>query len=177
VLRVIDWAAAHALPLPARWAALLHDLGKGLTPRDQWPRHHGHEARGADLARTVSERLKAPAECRDLAVLVSREHGIVHRAPELRAETTLRLLERCDALRRPQRFDELLQACEADFRGRPGNGACDYPPPRLLRDALAAVRRIDAAAIAHAGDPAGIAERLRVARMQAIQAVRGDAGT
>jgi tRNA nucleotidyltransferase (CCA-adding enzyme) len=103
IMRVIDEAARQGLSLPARWAALLHDLGKGSTPPELWPRHHGHEARGADLARSVSERLKAPAECRDLAILVARDHGNAHRALELRPATLVELLERLDAFRRPFR--------------------------------------------------------------------------
>jgi tRNA nucleotidyltransferase (CCA-adding enzyme) len=168
VLRVVDWSAAQGDALPARWAALLHDLGKGLTPENEWPRHIGHEARGAELAQGVSERLKAPAECRDLAVIVAREHGVVHRAMELRPGTALALLERCDAFRRPARFDEVLRACEADFRGRPGFPERDYPPPAHLRAALAAARAVDAGAIARSSAQGEIATRVHAARVRAI---------
>lgn len=168
VAQVIDWAAAQGYGLTVRWAALLHDLGKGSTPTELWPRHHGHEARGVALVKSVSERLKAPAECRDLAVLVARDHGNVHRAAELRPATVLELLERCDALRRPERFGEMLQACEADFHSRPGYAARPYPQPQLLLRALDAARGVDAGAIARAVPAERIPERIRSARVSAI---------
>jgi len=170
ILRVVDWAAGMNLPLPGRFAALLHDLGKGTTPAELLPRHHGHEHRGVELVRSVCERLRAPVECRELAVLVAREHGIVHRADELRPETMLRLLERCDALRRPERFDLLLSVCEADFRGRPGYEQLAYPPPERLRLALGATQAVDAGAIAGAAPtPAAIPANIRAARITAIR--------
>jgi tRNA nucleotidyltransferase (CCA-adding enzyme) len=169
VLQVIDWAAQQGYSLPVRWAALLHDLGKGTTPQEFWPRHHGHEGRGVALARTVSERLKAPVDCRDLAVMVARDHGNVHRAEELRPTTMLELLERSDALRRPERFDECLHACEADFHSRPGYAQRDYPQPDRLKRALDAARHVDAGAIARSAAPERIAERIRLARVQAIE--------
>ncbi|MBP8902905.1 MAG: multifunctional CCA addition/repair protein, partial [Thiobacillaceae bacterium] len=100
-MRVVDEAAARGLALPERWAALLHDLGKGATPAEFWPRHHGHEGRGVALVQAACERLRAPSECRDLAVLVARDHGNAHRALELRPATLVELLERLDAFRRP----------------------------------------------------------------------------
>lgn len=114
VLMVVEQAAARAHSLPVRWATLLHDLGKGETPAAILPHHYGHEARSADLARQVSERLKAPVDCRDLAVMVAREHGILAQAAVLRAETMVKVLERCDALRRPERFALMLEAAACD---------------------------------------------------------------
>ena len=145
---VIDMAARLDGSLAVRFAALLHDLGKGTTPADVLPRHIGHEHRSAQLAREVAERLKAPNDCRDLAVMVAREHGNVHRAAELRVSTIVELLERCDAVRKPARFEALLRACEADARGR--LGAADRPYPQALRlgIALQAARGVDAGAIA-----------------------------
>ena len=169
VMQVIDQAARLNLALPARWAALLHDLGKGATPVEEWPRHIAHEARGAPLARALSERLRAPAECRDLAVLMAREHGNIHRALELRADTTVDLLERCDAMRRPERFQQLLGACEADYRGRDGHAERPYPQAQRLDQALAAVRSVDAGAIARA-HPERVVEALRAARRAAVAA-------
>jgi tRNA nucleotidyltransferase (CCA-adding enzyme) len=169
VMRVIDVAAQSRLSLPVRYAALLHDLGKGTTPPERWPRHIGHEARGADLARNVSDRLRAPRECRDLAVLVAREHTVVHRAQELRAATLVQLLERVDAFRRPERFEQILEACEADFHGRADYGARPYPQAARLRAALAAARRVDAGAIAAQVEPARIADALHAARVQAVR--------
>ncbi len=169
VMRVIDVAAESRLPLPVRYAALLHDLGKGTTPPEQWPHHVGHETRGADLARNVSERLRAPRECRDLAVLVAREHTMVHRALELRPATLVQLLERVDAFRRPERFEQILAGCEADFHGRADHDARPYPQAAHLRAALAAARRVDAGAIAAQADPARIAGALHAARVAAVR--------
>ena len=170
ILRVVDQAAARHYPLPVRFAALLHDLGKGATPHAEWPHHHGHEATGAALAETVSERLRAPADCRDLAVLAAREHGVIHDAAQLRPATVVRLLERADALRRPERFGQLLEACESDFRGRPGWEDRPWPAGDILRRALIAVQGVDAGAIAAAtADKAHLPERIHEARVAAVR--------
>ena len=170
ILRVVDQAAARRFPLPVRFAALLHDLGKGATPHAEWPHHHGHEATGAALAEAVSERLRAPADCRDLAVLAAREHGVIHDAASLRPATVVKLLERVDALRRPERFGQLLEACECDFRGRPGWEDRPWPAGSILRSALVAVQALDAGAIAAAtADKAQIAQRVHEARVAALK--------
>lgn len=170
VLAVIDHAAATAQPLAVRWACLLHDLGKGDTAPAQWPQHAGHEARSAEHARAVSERLRAPAECRDLAVLLAREHGVLHRAAELRAATMVRLLERCDALRRPERFALLLDAAACDYLGRPGTAARTYPAAATWQAALTAVQSVDAGAIARAcSDKTQIPQRIHAARVSAVK--------
>ena len=172
ILLVIDQAAARAAPLPVRYAALLHDLGKGTTPASEWPHHHGHEAKGVDLVGAVSERLRAPAECRDLAVLAAREHGVIHGAAALRPATLVKLLERTDALRRPERFAQLLQACECDYRGRPGREDKPWPAGDILRSALAAVQAVDAGAIAAATtDKAQIPQRIHEARVAAVKQI------
>jgi tRNA nucleotidyltransferase (CCA-adding enzyme) len=168
VMQVIDEAARQTLTLPARVAALLHDLGKGATPPEFWPKHHGHEGRGVDLVKAACERLRAPLECRDLAVLVARDHGNVHRALELRPATVLELLERVDALRRPDRFEEFLAACAADFHGREGYKERPYPQATCLNQALAAARGVDAGAIARQVQPTAIPEAIRQARITAI---------
>jgi tRNA nucleotidyltransferase (CCA-adding enzyme) len=135
-MELVMQAAAALTPEPrVRFAALMHDLGKGRTPRTRWPRHIGHEESGARLAEQVSTRLRVPAEYRELAVLAARWHGLAHRAEELRPRTVLELLETCDAFRRPDRFRELLLACEADFRGRGGFRDRPYPQAALLRTA------------------------------------------
>ncbi len=170
VMRVVDTAARMGLGLPARMAALLHDLGKGATPPEFWPKHHGHEGRGVDLVKAVCERLRAPLECRDLAVLVARDHGNAHRALELRPATILELLERADALRRPERFEDFLAACLADFHGREGHAERPYPQAEHLHRALAAARGVDAGAIAGQTAPAAIPEAIRKARIAAITA-------
>lgn len=148
VMMVVDAAAAMGLALPARFAALVHDLGKGTTPAAEWPRHVAHEARSVELVEQVCARLRVPNDCRELAVLVAREHGVVHKAAELRPDTVVRLFERCDAIRKPERFMQALGACEADSRGRLGLESRAYPQGALLARALAAVRAVDAGAIA-----------------------------
>jgi len=120
-----------------RFAALMHDLGKGRTPRSRWPRHIGHEESGARLVEALSERLRVPTDYRDLAWLAARWHGLAHRALELRPRTVLELLESCDAFRRRERFRELIVACEADYRGRGGFRDRPYPQGDRLRQAQA----------------------------------------
>ncbi|MBK8336612.1 MAG: multifunctional CCA addition/repair protein [Sterolibacteriaceae bacterium] len=172
VLLAVDAAARHGFGLTVRFAVLLHDLGKGLTETGQWPHHHGHEERGVELARAVCARLKVPTDCRDLALLAAREHSNIHRAGELKPTTVVKLIERCDGLRRPERFVELVDACACDFHGRAGNQAQHYASRDILLGALGAVRDVDAGAIARqAGDPAQIAARLHEARVAAVKAL------
>jgi tRNA nucleotidyltransferase (CCA-adding enzyme) len=173
VMMVIDRAAADGLDLAGRWAALLHDLGKGITAAELWPRHHGHEGKGVALVEAVCERLRTPAGCRDLAVLAAREHGIVHHAFELRPGTVVELLERTDAFRRPERFTGLLRVCAADARGRLGRQGDAYPEADLLTAAMAAARAVDAGAIAQACAPAQIPAAIRRARIEAVRSVLG----
>ncbi|MEW6120001.1 MAG: multifunctional CCA addition/repair protein [Pseudomonadota bacterium] len=168
VMLVVDWTAAQGFDLPVRFAALTHDLGKGVTPPQFWPKHHGHEAKSVDLVRAVCERLRVPADCRDLAVAVARDHGNVHRATELRPATLVELFERADAFRRPERFEAFLQACESDFRGRPGYETKLFLAPGYLRDALAVARGVDAGAVARAADPARVREAVFEARVRAL---------
>jgi tRNA nucleotidyltransferase (CCA-adding enzyme) len=172
VMLVVDWAARQGFSLPVRFAALTHDLGKGVTPPDLWPKHHGHEAKSVDLVHALSERIRVPADCRDLAVAVARDHGNVHRALELRPGTVIELLERVDAFRRPERFNDFLQACECDFRGRPGNETTPFPAPDALRQALRVAQTIDAAAVARSVEPARIREAIFQARTAAVVAWR-----
>lgn len=176
VMLVIDWAARQGMSLPVRFAALTHDLGKGTTPAERWPAHHGHEARSVELVRTLSARLRVPIECRDLAVAVARDHGNVHRALELRPGTLIELLERVDAFRRPDRFEAFLQACECDFRGRPGYEDQAFPAPGYLRRALQAAQSIDAAGVARRAAPARIREAIFQARVEAVAAWRERGG-
>lgn len=168
VMLVVDWAAQHGFSLPVRFAALTHDLGKGVTPPELWPKHHGHEAKSVDLVRAVCERIRVPADCRDLAVAVARDHGNVHRALELRAATVVELLERVDAFRRPDRFAEFLQACECDFRGRPGYETRDFPAAAYLAQACAVAQAVDAGAVARAASPNTVREAVFRARAAAV---------
>lgn len=165
VMMVVDMAARLQAPLSARFAALTHDLGKGTTPASVLPRHIGHEARSVELLEPLCERLRVPSDCREVARLVARFHGDIGRVEELRADTQLKLLERCDALRRPERFSIILTACEADYRGRLGYEELSYPVAARWQAALAAVQEVDAAAIARAcDDPGAIPQRIREAR-------------
>ena len=172
VLMVIDHAAATAQPLPVRWACLLHDLGKGDTPADILPHHYGHELASARRAREVSMRLKAPAECRELAEMVAREHGVFGKAAELRPETMVKVMERCDALRRPQRFVLALDATACDYHGRGGGPRPAWGPYPLWLSALDALRSVDAGAIALAcTDKAKIPQAVHAARVAAVRAL------
>jgi len=173
-MQVLEVAAELSADTTVRFAALVHDVGKGLTPREEWPRHIGHEEAGARLIEKMSERLRVPNEHRDLAVQAARHHARVHRAAELRPGTILELLETTDAFRRAGRFERLQLACEADARGRgPELRATPYPQAGLLRrarDAAAAVK-LDPDVLARDKGPI-IAERMRAARIEAIRALR-----
>ncbi len=174
ILLVLDYAAARRFPLAVRFAALTHDVGKGTTPPEQWPSHIGHEARGVELLESICQRLRVPSDCRELAVLVTRHHGEVHRAEELRPSTIVKLLEKADALRRPDRFALLLEACASDFHGRTGFEARPYAPAPLLRKALEAARSVDAGAIARSQtEPAKIAAAVHEARVHAVKQALG----
>jgi tRNA nucleotidyltransferase (CCA-adding enzyme) len=175
-MELVLQAAADLTPEPRiRFAALMHDLGKGATPRTVWPRHIGHEARGIPLVRAVAERLRVPVDYRELAELASLWHGHAHRARELRPRTILKLLESCDAFRRPQRFRELLIACEADYRGRGGLRHRPYPQAERLRRAQDAALAVALSAEDRDGLPGDeIGELLRRRRLEALRAQRAD---
>ncbi|PLZ00702.1 multifunctional CCA addition/repair protein [Burkholderia sp. WAC0059] len=171
VMMAVDYAAAQGYALPVRFAALTHDLGKADTPPDVLPRHIGHEGRGVTRLGPLCERLRVPNDCRDLALLVAREHGNVHHVMEMGAAALVRMLERCDALRKPARFAEALQACEADLRGRLGWSREPYPQAERLRVALAAARGVDAGAVARAcgGGAERIHDAVHGARVAAVE--------
>jgi len=142
LMMVLDMAARLATPLTVRFACLVHDLGKGTTPADMLPRHIGHEQRSAKLLKVLCERLRVPTECRETADVVAREHGNIHRSGELGAAALVRLLERCDAIRKPERFADILLACECDARGRLGFDDSAYPQRPRLAAVLAAVQSV-----------------------------------
>ena len=172
-LMVLDQAAALSADPRVRFAALVHDLGKAATPRSVWPRHPGHEERSVALIEALASRLRLPGDYRDLALIVARYHGIVHRAFELKPKTLLEFMERADAFRRPERFAQALVACEADARGRTGLESAAYPQRSYVsaaRDAAAAVRP-SPEDIANEGG-ARIAELLQRRRGLAIAATR-----
>ena len=170
---VLGQAVQQQAPLAVRWACLVHDLGKGTTPADVLPRHIGHEQRGAKLVRQVGERWRVPKECSELAELVAAEHGNIHRSLELSAAAVLRLLQRCDALRKPERFAQALWACECDARGRWGFEAAAYPQRGRLEQALAvalgvATGPIAAQAVAAGKQGAAIGQAVDAVRVQAL---------
>ena len=172
-LLVLDQAALLSPEPAVRFAALVHDLGKGTTPHDEWPSHRGHEERSVALIEALGRRLRLPVEYRDLAVIVARYHGIVHRAFELKPTTILEFLERADAFRRPERFTLALLACEADSRGRTGLESVPYPQREYLqaaRDAAAAIKPLPEEIAALSG--AKIAEHLHRRRAQTIAELR-----
>ncbi len=180
MMLVIDYAAGRGFELPVRFAALMHDLGKGATPSADWPSHHGHEGLGLKLIGALCKRLKVPNDCRELALMTAREHGNVSRAGILRPNTIVTLFERCDAFRKPERFGQMLLASECDFRGR-GDGTHDfrtrpYPQAPHLLAALAAARGVDAGAVALrlAENRERIPEAIHAARVSAVKAVLRD---
>ena len=174
-MMVLRRCAATAQPLPVRWACLVHDLGKGTTPADVLPRHIGHEARGEALIRGLNERLRVPVDCGELALLTAREHTHVHASVGLDAKAVMRLLERSDAFRRPERFLQLLAACECDATGRLGFEDSPYPQRARLAAALKTAQDVDtravsAQAIARGLQGPAIADEIRQARVRALAA-------
>ena len=176
MMLVIDYAASRRFDLAVRFAALMHDLGKGATPPQHWPSHHGHEGLGVTLIGDLCKRLKVPNECRELALMTAREHGNVSRAELLRAGTIVTLFERCDAWRKPARFAQMLLACECDVRGRGGPGddfsSRPFAQAPYLLGALACARGVDAGAVAqrHADRPERIKDAVHAARVDAVKA-------
>ena len=173
-LMVIDRCAATGQPLPVRWACLVHDLGKATTPADALPRHIGHEQRGEKLIRHVDERLRVPVDCGELALLTAREHTHVHASATLEAAALMRLLERCDAFRRPERFLQMLAACECDATGRLGFEDRPYPQRARLAQALRIAQDVDARAASAQAIERGlkgpaIADAIRQARVNALK--------
>ena len=178
LMMVLDMSARLDAPLTVRYACLGHDLGKGNTPAELLPRHIGHEQRSVALLRALNERLRVPTDCRELADVVAREHGNVHRSSEFGAAALVRLLERCDAFRKPARFDEVLLACECDARGRLGFEDTPYAPSPRLAAALAAARAVDTAQIAAAAAARGergpaVGTAIQRQRIEAVGAALG----
>jgi tRNA nucleotidyltransferase (CCA-adding enzyme) len=171
-LMALDLAAKWGAPIEERWAILLHDLGKGLTDASILPSHHGHEQAGVSLVEAVCDRLKVPAACKELAVMVCREHTNIHRAMELNASSIVHLFKRTDAFRRPERFKSMMRACEMDAKGRLGFENRDYPQFGRLVHALKAAMSINAGQIAAKNtDKAYLAEQIHGARTRAIKAM------
>ena len=170
---VVDDAARHDYALEVRFAALAHDLGKATTPQNLLPRHIGHELRSVELVKKLSQRLRVPGGCRDLALLAARYHGDIHRAFELRAETVAKLFQAADAWRRPERFTQLLQTCTSDARGRKGSENSAYPQADYLLRLLAVARAVNAGEIAkQCADDSATAIAVQRARINAIERER-----
>ncbi len=173
LMMVLDMAERLGTALPVRFACLVHDLGKATTPADILPRHLGHEGRSVKLLGPLAARLRVPVECRELAELVAREHGNLHASASFGAEALVRLFDRCDAWRRPERFEQALQACECDARGRLGFEERPYPQADRLRGALAAARAVDSGAVSAEALARGlkgpaIGQALQQARIAAV---------
>ncbi|MEJ2322845.1 MAG: multifunctional CCA addition/repair protein [Gammaproteobacteria bacterium] len=170
-LMVLEQAAKLSPEPEVRFAALVHDLGKGETPPEMWPRHHGHEEVGVELVRGMCERLKIPTSYRDLAVQVARFHGHFRRVTsELKASTIVRTLEGLDAFRRPERFEQFLLACEADIRGRAGMERDPVPHGEHFRTLFEAANAISVAHILEAGfEGKAIGEELHQRRVNAVK--------
>ena len=172
-MMVLDMSARLQTSLAVRFACLCHDFGKGTTPADVLPRHIDHERRSVDLLLDVCERWRVPNDCKELAEVVAREHGNIHRSNELNPAALLRLLERCDAIRKPERFEEALQACECDARGRLGFEESPYPQRQRLSGVLQAALAVETAPVAQAAAQRGlkgkaIGDAVSKAREQAI---------
>ncbi len=173
VLLALRYAARSGASTAVRFAALVHDLGKALTPRERWPSHPGHEAAGVPLVEALALRLKAPNAHHELAVLAARHHTSVHRALELKPATLLELLEATDALRRPERFADLLAACEADARGRAGLEDRPYPQAAYLREARAQAACVALSEEDRRGlEGPAVGARLRAKRLAALTALK-----
>ncbi|SFW48234.1 tRNA nucleotidyltransferase (CCA-adding enzyme) [Pseudomonas sp. NFACC19-2] len=173
VLSLLRQCAEHDQPLNVRWASLLHDVGKGLTPEDEWPRHIAHEQKGLRLIQAINERCKAPRDCAELAMLVGEFHTHGHRALELRPSTLLELLQRFDVFRRPQRFAEFVAACEMDARGRQGLERRDYPQAAYLLGAAEVARQVPVKPLLEKGfKGAELGEALNRERLKALKAYK-----
>ena len=176
LMMVLDMAARLNAPLPVRFACLGHDLGKGTTPANVLPRHIGHEERSAKLLKGVCERLRVPVDCRELADVVAREHGNIHRSGSLNAAALVRLLERCDAIRKPERFAQVLLACECDARGRLGFADAAYPQRPRLQAVLGTVQSVATHSIAAHAMEMGVTgvkvgQMIQAARVAAVARV------
>ncbi|MBC3767661.1 multifunctional CCA addition/repair protein [Neptunicella marina] len=168
-LMVLQQAVALSGDLAVRFAALTHDLGKGKTPPDNWPAHHGHETLGLAPINALCDRIKAPNECRELALMASQFHTHVHKAFELKPATLLKVFNRCDGWRKPQRFAEFLNVCRADAKGRTGFENSDYPQADYVWQALEVASNVDVKQIIEQGfQGAQIKQQLEQARVAAL---------
>jgi len=174
-MMAVEQAAALSPAVDVRFAALVHDLGKATTPKDKLPSHHGHERRSVRLIKNLASRMPVPSACRELALAVAEFHGHCHKARELKPSTILKVLERTDAFRRPERFEKFLLACEADSRGRTGFEERPYTQARYLSGALQAAAAVSVRDLTTEGmDGAQIGEALRRKRLQTISRFKSE---
>jgi tRNA nucleotidyltransferase (CCA-adding enzyme) len=172
-LMALQQAARLSAASAVRFAVLLHDLGKGVTPPEEWPRHIGHERRGRKLVKQACRRLKAPNRHRDLALMACEYHTHCHRATELRGTTIMKMFNATGALRQPDRFEDFLLACEADARGRLGLEDCDYPQADYLRRALVTALEVTAADFTGQGlEGADLGTAINAERARRLEALR-----
>ncbi|MGM0690514.1 MAG: multifunctional CCA addition/repair protein, partial [Pseudomonadota bacterium] len=168
-LLVLDAAADLSDSIGVRFAAVCHDLGKALTPQEEWPRHIGHERRGVEPTRALCERLRTPKAVRELALTVTAQHGRIHRALEMRDSTLVDLIDELDALRRPERFEDILAVCHADSRGKPGKESVNYPEGNWLRHVRETVAAISPQPLLEQGIRGkALGEALRRERIRAV---------
>jgi tRNA nucleotidyltransferase (CCA-adding enzyme) len=168
VMMVLDFAASKNYSLPIRFAALCHDLGKGITPKESWPRHPGHEASSVQLVQGICDRLRVPGDCGDLARMVAQWHGDAHAASRLNAETLLAMMDGCDALRRPDRFRDFVEACACDHHGRLGFADVAYPQREFLLAALSTLQSLNFGSIAQS-NTSNIADAIYRAKLEQLQ--------
>ncbi len=173
-LMCLRMAATLSTDTALRFAAVTHDLGKAATPESILPRHTGHEERSVQALEELCARLPIPRRHKELACLVARHHGVIHRADELRPGTVLKLIEAADGIRRPERFEAMLTACEADARGRTGLEASDYPQRVRLQRALEAARDVDTKPLAATAQGPELGKAIRELRLAAIGAALND---
>ena len=168
VMMALDFAASKNHTLPIRFAVLLHDLGKGVPSKENWPHHPGHEVQGVQMAQAICDRLRIPGDCRDLARMAARWQGTVHGILRVSIEKLLAVMDETDALRRPARFHDFIEACACDHHGRVGFADIPYHPREFLRAALSALQAIDFGDIAksNANDVAGAIGRAKFEQLQ-----------
>lgn len=172
-MMVLEEAVKLSDDTEVRFAALVHDLGKGLTPKEEWPRHINHEQRGIEPVKQLCNRFKTPKSFRDLALIVTEYHLNYHRIEELKPSTVVKYLQLMDAFRRPERFEKFLLACEADSRGRTGSEDADFNQPKLFRDYFKAANEVDYSELKEKGlQGKDFADSLVKLRTKAIAAIK-----
>ncbi|GGP86081.1 multifunctional CCA addition/repair protein [Shewanella ulleungensis] len=168
-LMVLEQTSLLSRNKAVRFAALVHDLGKALTPKQEWPKHYGHGQKGLPVIKKLCARIKVPNDYRDLALLVSDQHQNIHNAFELRAETIVKLFDKADLWRKPQRLTDLLLCCHGDIRGRTGFENALYPQAEYLQQCYQLATQVDVQSIIAAGHQgAQIKSQLQLKRIECV---------